>query len=44
MNQKKSVTRKIYKYDKEEQERYEIRLSSSLDVARFLIMQELQNL
>ncbi|WVZ58781.1 hypothetical protein U9M48_009012 [Paspalum notatum var. saurae] len=39
MSQKKSVTRKIYKYDKEEQERYEIRLSSSLDVARFLIMQ-----
>ena len=39
MNQKKSVTRKIYKYDKEEPERYEIRLSSSLDVARFLIMQ-----
>ncbi|KAJ1276093.1 hypothetical protein BS78_05G187800 [Paspalum vaginatum] len=39
MNQRRSVTQKIYKYDKEEQNRYEIRLISSLDIARFLIMQ-----
>ncbi|KAJ1255625.1 hypothetical protein BS78_K180300 [Paspalum vaginatum] len=39
MNQRRSVTQKFYKYDKEEQNRYEIRLTSSLDIARFLIMQ-----
>ncbi|KAJ1265531.1 hypothetical protein BS78_08G082600 [Paspalum vaginatum] len=39
MNQKRSMTQKIYKHNKEEQQRYEIRLTSSLDIARFLIMQ-----
>ncbi|KAJ1690536.1 hypothetical protein LUZ63_014691 [Rhynchospora breviuscula] len=39
MNQRTSVATKVNKYCKEEEKRYEIRLTSSLDVARFLIMQ-----
>ncbi|PUZ56430.1 hypothetical protein GQ55_5G300000 [Panicum hallii var. hallii] len=39
MNQRTSVARKIEKYTKEEERRYKIRLTSSIDVARFLIMQ-----
>ncbi|KAJ1701028.1 hypothetical protein LUZ63_000807 [Rhynchospora breviuscula] len=39
MNQRTSVATKLNKYSKEEEKRYEIRLTSSLDVARFLIMQ-----
>ena len=39
MNQRTNVARKIDAISKEEEKRYEIRLTSSLDVARFLIMQ-----
>ncbi|RLM84433.1 hypothetical protein C2845_PM04G11050 [Panicum miliaceum] len=39
MNQRTSVSQKFVKHSKEEEIRYKIRLSSSLDVARFLIMQ-----
>ncbi|KAJ1298816.1 hypothetical protein BS78_01G482600 [Paspalum vaginatum] len=39
MNQKTSVSQKVEKYSKEEEGRYKIRLTSSLDVVRFLIMQ-----
>nr|AWA44608.1 Os01g0293600 protein [Saccharum spontaneum] len=39
MNQRTNVARKIDVISKEEEKRYEIRLNSSLDVARFLIMQ-----
>jgi len=39
MNQRTSVTRKFEKQSKEEDNRYKTRLSSSLDVARFLIQQ-----
>ncbi|KAJ1275611.1 hypothetical protein BS78_05G148400 [Paspalum vaginatum] len=39
MNQRSSVSRKVNKYSKEEGKQYEIHLTSSLDVARFLIMQ-----
>ncbi|XP_039805122.1 zinc finger MYM-type protein 1-like [Panicum virgatum] len=39
MNQRTSVTQKFEKHTKEEESRYKIRLSSSLNVARFLIMQ-----
>ncbi|CAN6215580.1 unnamed protein product [Urochloa humidicola] len=39
MNQRTSVVRKYNDYNKEEEKRYEIRLTTSLDVARFLIMQ-----
>ncbi|PVH64117.1 hypothetical protein PAHAL_2G193300 [Panicum hallii] len=41
MNQRTSVSQKFVKHSKEEEIRYKIRLSSSLDVARFLIMQGL---
>ena len=40
MNQRTSVAKKIVEVSKEEEIRYEIRLTSSLDVARFLISQE----
>jgi tRNA G10 N-methylase Trm11 len=39
MNQRTNVARKIDAISKEEEKRYEIRLTSSLDVARFFIMQ-----
>ncbi|CAD6203915.1 unnamed protein product [Miscanthus lutarioriparius] len=39
MNQRTNVARRIDVISKEEEKRYEIRLNSSLDVARFLIMQ-----
>jgi hypothetical protein len=39
MNQRTNVARKINAISKEEEKRYELRLTSSLDVARFLIMQ-----
>jgi hypothetical protein len=39
MNQRTNVARKIDVISKEEEKRYEIRLNSSLDVARFFIMQ-----
>jgi hypothetical protein len=39
MNQRTNVARKIDVISKEEKKRYEIRLNSSLDVTRFLIMQ-----
>ena len=39
MNQRTNVARKFEKHTKEEESRYKIRLSSSLNVARFLIMQ-----
>jgi len=39
MNQRTSVARKFEKHTKEEESRYKIRLTSSIDVARFLIMQ-----
>ena len=39
MNQRTNVARRIDVISKEEEKRYEIRLTSSLDVARFLIMQ-----
>ena len=39
MNQRINVARKIDAISKEEEKRYEIRLTSSLDVARFVIMQ-----
>ena len=39
MNQRTNVGRKIQRISKEEEKRYEIRLNSSIDVARFLIMQ-----
>jgi hypothetical protein len=39
MNQRTSVGRKLVEVSTEEEKRYEIRLTSSLDVARFLISQ-----
>jgi len=39
MNQKTNVGRKLVQISKEEEKRYEIRLTASLGVARFLIMQ-----
>ncbi|KAG2630344.1 hypothetical protein PVAP13_3KG475101 [Panicum virgatum] len=39
MNQRTNVGRKLVQVGKEEEKRYEIRLTTSLDVARFLIMQ-----
>ncbi|CAD6342896.1 unnamed protein product [Miscanthus lutarioriparius] len=39
MNQRTSVSRKLVEVSIEEEKRYEIRLTSSLDVARFLISQ-----
>ena len=39
MNQRTNVGRKLVEVSKEEEKRYEIRLTSSLDVARFLISQ-----
>ena len=39
MNQRTNVARKFVEISKEEEKRYKIRLSSSLEVARFLIMQ-----
>jgi hypothetical protein len=39
MNQRTNVAIKIDAISKEEEKRYEIRLTSSLDVARFFIMQ-----
>jgi hypothetical protein len=39
MNQRTNVARKNDAISKEEEKRYEIRLTSSLDVARFLIVQ-----
>lgn len=39
MNQRTSVGRKLVEVSKEEEKRYEIRLTASLDVARFLISQ-----
>jgi hypothetical protein len=39
MNQRTSVGKKLVEVSKEEEKRYEIRLTSSLDVARFLISQ-----
>jgi len=39
MNQRTSVARKFEKHTKEEESRYKIRLTSFVDVARFLIMQ-----
>ena len=39
MNQRTNVARKIDAISKEEEKRYEIRLTSFLDVASFLIMQ-----
>jgi hypothetical protein len=39
INQRTNVARKIDVISKEEKKRYEIRLNSSLDVTRFLIMQ-----
>jgi len=39
MNQRTNVGRKLVEVSREEEKRYEIRLTSSLDVARFLISQ-----
>ncbi|CAD6239064.1 unnamed protein product [Miscanthus lutarioriparius] len=39
MNQRTNVGRKLVEVSTEEEKRYEIRLTSSLDVARFLILQ-----
>jgi hypothetical protein len=39
MNQRTSVGRKLVEVSTEEEKRYEIHLTSSLDVARFLISQ-----
>ena len=39
MDQRKSVTNKVVKYTKEEEARYKIRLTSSLEIVGFLIEQ-----
>ena len=39
MDQRKSVTNKVVKYTKEEEARYKICLTSSLEIVRFLIEQ-----